>query len=295
VRRGDGDRAGSPPVAVWNYVVSPGYFETMQVRQLAGRSFDAGDTSDGRAVVIVDETLARRLWPEGRAVGGQLVLPDSPQVPPLAVVGIVAPVRHANLTPRGINTGGAAYRPYAQASDRSFTLAIRTEPSLEVTPAVAAAVQAIDPHVPLYDIGPMHERVDRILAPRRLAMTLGAVFGGTTLLLATVGIYGVLTLAATERRREFAIRLVLGDSARGIVGHVAREAAVVTGIGLSLGLGGGWWLRDLAWPYIEGNDRAVPVIIVGAVAFVVAVASIACVAPARRVARVSPAIVLESP
>jgi putative ABC transport system permease protein len=294
VRRGDGDRAGSPPVVVWNYVVSPGYFETMQVRPLEGRSFDDGDTSDGRAVVIVDETLARRLWPEGRAIGRQLVLPDSPQVPPLAVVGIVASVRHANLTRRGINTGGAAYRPYTQASDRSFTLAVRTEPSLEVMPAVAAAVQALDPHVPLYDIGPMRERVDRTLAPRRLAMALGAVFGGTTLLLALVGIYGVLTLVAAERRREFAIRLVLGDSARGLVGHVVREAAAVTGIGLTIGLGGGWWLRDLAWPYIEGVDRAVPAVIAGAVAVVVLVAALACIAPARRVARVSPAIVLES-
>jgi predicted permease len=292
-RRGDGDGVGSPPVVVWNYVVSPDYFETMQVRLLAGRSFDVGDTSDGPAVVIVDETLARRLWPNGRALGGRLVLPDSPQVPPLAVVGVVASVRHANLTQQGSPAAGAAYRVYTQANDRSFTMVIRTEPSLVVMPAVGAAVQAIDPHVPLYDVGTMSERVGRTLAPRRLAMALGAVFGGTTLLLAMVGIYGVLTLVATERRREFAIRLVLGDSAGGIVGHVVREAAVVTGIGLAIGLGAGWWLRDLVRPYIEGVDGVTPAVIAAAVAVVVLVASIACIAPARRVARVSPAIVLE--
>ena len=164
---------------------------------------------------------------------------------------------------------------------------------MTVIPAVRAAVQAIDPLMRLYDEGPMSDRVGRTLAPRRLAMLLGAVFGGTTLLLAMVGIYGVLSLIATERRREFAIRLALGDSATGIVGCVVREAAAVTGIGLAIGLGAAWWLRGLVWAYVEGADRAAPAVVIGAIAVVVAAASVACIAPARRVARVSPVIVLE--
>jgi predicted permease len=285
------DQAGA--VSAWNCVVSPGYLDAMQIPLLAGRHFDDRDTSDSPPVVVIDEVLAARLWPNGDALGQELLFPPTIVARPMTVIGIVGTVRQASLAGGRTDARGTTYRVHAQASDRGYTLAIRTAPSASVMPAVGAAVQALDPHLPLYDVKAMADRVYGTLAPRSLALTLGTIFVATGLLLATMGIYGVLANLVTERRREFAIRLALGSSVRGVVRLVVGEAALLGGAGVMLGLVGGLWLRDLLRSHVYGVDTTDPSVIAASVAVIALVAAMACLAPVRRVAQVAPATVLE--
>ncbi len=285
-----GADARQAPVLAWNYVISPGYLEAMQVPLRSGRLFDADDTPDRPPVVIVDDVLAQRLWPHGAAEGRQLIVSPRLGIPPRTVVGVVGAVRHANLS--GANTG-AMYRPHAQLTERAYTMAIRSDTSGPVMPAVRAAVGAIDPHLPLYDETGMADRVQRTLAPRRLALTLAGIFGATTLLLAMTGIYGVLTCVTDARRREFGIRLALGSSVGDLVRLVVGEAAVLTGAGALLGLAALTWLRDVLEPQVYGVGTMDPLVITASMAVVALVVAIASLAPLRRVTRVTPATVLE--
>ena len=285
-----GADAHQAPVLAWNYVISPGYLEAMQVPLRAGRLFDEDDTPDGPPVVIVDEVLAQRLWPNGAAVGRQLIISPRLGIPPRTVVGVVGAVRHATLS--AANTG-AIYRPHAQLTERAYTMAIRSDTSGPVLPAVRAAVGTIDPHLPLYDETGMADRVQRTLAPRRLALTLAAIFGATTLLLAITGIYGVLTCVMDARRREFGIRLALGSPVSDLARLVVREAALLAGAGTVLGLAALTWLREVLEPQVYGVGTMDPLVIAAAMAVVALVVAIASLAPLRRVTRVTPATVLE--
>jgi predicted permease len=288
--RPDGADANAPDVLAWNYVVSPGYLEAMQVPLLAGRLFDEDDTPDRPPVVIVDEALAQRLWPDGAAVGRQLIISPRLGITPRTVVGVVGAVRQSDLS--GRNTG-ATYRPHSQLTERAYTIAIRSQTSASVLPAVRAAVETIDPHLPLYDESGMADRVRRTLAPRRLALTLAAIFGATTLLLAMTGIYGVLTDVTDARRREFGIRLALGCSVADLVWLVIREAALLTAIGAGLGLAAMTWLRDLLALQVYGVKPMDPLVLTGVVAVIALVVAVASLQPVRRVTRVTPATVLE--
>ena len=207
------------------------------------------------------------------------------------VVGVVGAVRQADLS--GGDASGATYRPHMQATERAYTMAIRSDSPESVVPAVRAAMKTIDPHLPLYDVSAMADRVQRTLAPRRLALTLAATFGATTLLLAMTGIYGVLTYVAETRRREFGIRLALGSSPGDLVRLVVHEAALLTGTGAVLGLAAVTWLRDLLEPQVYGVGTLDPLVIGVSIAVVMLVVAIASLAPARRVTRVTPATVLE--
>ncbi len=172
-------------------------------------------------------------------------------------------------------------------------MAIRSEASESVMPEVRAAIETIDPHLPLYDESGMADRVQRTLAPRRIALTLAASFGAATLLLAMAGIYGVLTYVTDARRREFGIRLALGSSAGDVVRRVIREAALLTGVGTGLGLAAMTWLRGVLEPQVYGVGTMDPLVITASMAVVALVVAIASLAPVRRVTRVTPATVLE--
>jgi predicted permease len=277
-------------VLAWNYVISPGYLEAMQVPLRAGRLFDDRDTPDRPPVVIIDEVLAQRLWSGGAALGQQLLISPRMGLPPRTVVGVVAAVRQAELSG---SAGGAIYRPHSQLTERAYTMAIRSNASESVISGVRAAVATIDPHLPLYDESGMSNRVQRTLAPRRLALTLAAIFGATTLLLAMTGIYSVLTYVAEARRREFGIRLALGSSVGDLVRLVIREAALLTAVGAVLGLIAMTWLRDVLEPQVYGVSTMDPLVIGASIAVVTLIVALASVAPARRVTRVTPVTVLE--
>ena len=288
--RPDGSYPNHRGLLAWNYVVSPGYLETMQVPLRAGRLFDEHDTADRPPVVIIDEALAQHLWPSGGAVGRKLLVSPRLGIPPRTVVGVVGTVQQANLSGRA---GVATYRPDSQLAERAYTIAVRWDASRSVMPAVRAAIETIDPHLPVYDASAMDDRVRRTLAPRRLALTLTAIFGATTLLVAMSGMYGVLTYLTEARRREFGIRLALGSSVGELVRLLIRDAALLTGAGAALGLTALVWLRDLLAPQLFGVGTLDPLVVAASMVVVTVVVGTASLAPARRVTLVTPATVLE--
>lgn len=283
--------------------VTPGYLEALRVPLRRGRFFADSDAADAPGAVIVDERLAARFWPGSDPVGRRMYLPQTPEdvVKPgprvrwLQVVGVVGAVKLKGLIEGENARVGAYYIPYAQDPARGIGLAIRSA-SANVTrtrAAVERALAEIDPEVQLFDSLAMRERVDRSLDSRRAPMLLLAMFGGAALLLASLGIYGVLAYQVGQRTREIGIRIALGSDARGILRLVLREAIGLLFVGLAAGMAAAIALRGVIASQLYGVGAFDARVIVAA-AIVLGVAALtACAGPARRAARVDPAVALQ--
>jgi putative ABC transport system permease protein len=188
---------------------------------------------------------------------------------------------------------GAFYLPYGQEPSRTLGLAIRTSGDPErIASSVREAIAGIDPELSFFDVRTMSARVDRSLNPRRTPMMLAMGFAGIALLLASIGIYGVLAHQVSQRRREIGIRMALGSDAMRVVRLVLREGLILVGVGLAGGLLGAVALRRFIASELYAVNALDPIVI-GAVTVVLALASLlACFAPARRAARVSPLVAL---
>jgi predicted permease len=279
--------------------VTPGYLETMGVSLLQGRYFQQSDDRSSQLVVIVDERLARRFWPNSDPVGQRMYEPDPtalakivPRTVWYRVVGVVRSVRLEDLSGKG-NPEGAYYFPYSQDTSNSYTIAVGVAgDSAATVRTIRAEIAAIDPELALFDIRTMSERTQLSLSSRRTSMSLALAFGLFALFLAAVGIYGVLAYLVAHRRREIGIRVALGSTRAGIVRLVLREGFVLVGVGLILGVAGAVSLRTVVTTEIYGVSPLDPLVI-GSVAIVFGVVSLAaCILPARRAMQVDPAIVL---
>ena len=285
---------GEAMISPQKLVVSPGYFHAMGIRLVRGRYFDETDTEDSLTVAIVDERLARKFWPGTDAIGKRLVFPsnDEQSSDLMTVVGVVGEVKSRDLVDAQ-EPVGAFYFPYAQFPLRRITFAMKTatDPNDFVGSARAAMVK-IDPDLPFYDIRTMNERLKSSLLERRTSMSLTVGFGAVALLLAAVGIYGVLAFVVAQRTREIGIRLALGSGRQRIVKLILKDGLLILSAGFSLGLSGAVALSR----FIEGQlfgveplDRGV-LALVGTLLLLVALA--ACLIPARRATRVDPATAL---
>jgi ABC-type antimicrobial peptide transport system permease subunit len=188
---------------------------------------------------------------------------------------------------------GAYYLPYAQDTRRYFGYAVRTagDPAA-MTQAVRQAFAQIDPEVQPFDVFTLPERVERSLTPRKTPMLLSLGFGLVALLLASIGIYGVLAYQVSQRKREIGIRLALGCEPRGVLGLVLREGAVLVGVGLVMGILGAIALQRVIAAQLFGVRPLDPGVILTVTAVLAMAAAAACVAPARRASRVDPVIAL---
>ncbi len=284
--------------------VTPGYLEALRVPLVRGRLFTDSDAPPAPPVVIIDEQLANRFWPNADPLGRRMYLPRSPEeiakpTPETAWMRIVGVVKSVKL--RGLVEGenarvGAYYLPYASNPSRGIGFAIRTngtDPAV-MTKAVNGALTSIDPEMQLFDTFAMSERIERSLNPRRAPMLLSLGFGVVALLLASIGIYGVLAYQVGQRTREIGIRMALGSDAGGILRLILREGVVLVVAGLALGIAGAVALRGFIASQLYGVapfDSGVMLLVTS----VLALASLAaCVAPARRAARVDPVIALQS-
>jgi predicted permease len=276
----------------WNYVVSPGYFAAMQVPLLAGRYLDERDTAETESVIVIGRRLAQRLWPGGDPIGQQLLLPPLEATRPFTIVGVVGDVRQENLMVADEDQGGAMYRTYRQADERSFALAVRSRAGTLDESVLAGAVEAAG-LVP-YDARPMRDRVDASLTPQRLVSVNTGLFAVITLLLAAVGLYAALTYLVAERRRELGVRLVLGSSPRALAILVMSEGVLTATGGLAIGLVSLWWVRPMLEPSLYAVDSLDTPIVAAAAVLVVMVSLLASLGPARHASRVDPLLVIKS-
>jgi predicted permease len=278
--------------------VTPGYFAALGIPLLEGRTFMSTDATNARLVAVVSETLAREYWPGRSALGGRIRLDWDDRQPFLEVVGVVADVRYERFDHPPLR--GAFYRVHAQTPHTSgapsgMTLTVRTvgEPTSLVS-AVRREVYALDPSVPLYQVGTMERAVADATATPRLSMLLQTLFGLVALSLAAVGLYGVLAFAVARRTSEIGIRLALGAKQADVRRMVVRQGMVIVVGGLALGVGAALATSRILGSLLFGVSPRDPVTYATVVGVLLAVALLACWIPARRASGVDPAEALRS-
>ncbi|HEV2665630.1 MAG TPA: FtsX-like permease family protein, partial [Blastocatellia bacterium] len=264
--------------------ISPNYFITIDARLVSGREFAAQDGADAPRVVIVNEATARRYWPGQEVVGKRIILGRGTQF--AEIVGVVRNGREKGLT---ADPRPAIYLPLLQSYKPNLTLHVRTAtPSQTVLAAVRREVQALDPTLPVYNLGTLAEQRDGSLYAERLAATLLTLFGLLALSLAAVGIYGVLSYAVTERTREIGVRLALGARPSDLLKLVVGQGMILTLLGLVIGVGASFALTRLMAKLLYGVSATDPLTFVVIPLLLTVVALLACWIPARRATRVDP-------
>ena len=269
-------------------VVGPDFFRTMGIPLVAGRTFDERDRRDAPGVVVVNEEFARRYYPGQDAVGKRLRT-DS-EGPSLEIVGVARTARYRNLREQPLPF---IYIPLSQEYQSGMTLLVRTEGDpLDAVSAVRAAAQGINKGVPLFNVTTMSQHVGAALASDRMIAVLLGIFGGVALLLAVVGIYGVMSYAVARRTHEIGVRMALGAQRSDILALVIRQGMAPVLVGGVLGLAAAFALTRVMEGLLFGVSATDPVTFAGVAMLLAGVALLACYIPARRAARVDPLLAL---
>lgn len=273
-------------------VVAGDFFRALGVPLLQGRDFSSADTAGGLPVVIVNDAFARRYWPGQDPIGKRLWQHGPAGGVETQVIGVVGNTANRRLTdtPRQ-----AFFFPLAQKSELALTLVVRTG----VEPAGTLAmlrdvVKSLDASVPAFGLRTLEQQKDGSLALQRMAATLLGGFGLLALLLAGLGIYGVLAYSVSRRTREIGVRMALGAQLADVLGMVVRQGLGLSLIGLLLGLAGAFGATRLLRGFLHGVEPLDPPTFVCVTCLLVLVAILACWLPARRAARVNPMVSLRS-
>ncbi len=269
-------------------VALPGYFETMGIRLLRGRSFDERDGLPGTpAVAVVNETFAKRHLPPGNPVGRRVRFGGGGEDDPwMTVVGVTADVRHESLA---ADPEAGLFLPYNQAPASAMTLVVKTGSSpLSLTEPIRRAVASMDRDLPLFSVRTLEQVMARSIWQSRLFTWLIGVFGGVALLLAAVGIYSVIWYSVTQRAREMGLRIALGAASGQIHWLIVRQGLSVTLVGLVIGLGGAAAMARVLRAWLQGVGSTDPATYATVSIVLVGAASAACLIPARRAARIDP-------
>ena len=271
-------------------MVSPGYLEAMGMHMHEGRGFNWHDTDTSEPVMLVNETLARRAWPGEDAVGKAVQI-DSTHF--RKVVGVVANVRETSLEEQ---SGAAMFLPVTQTNDLAeVQLIIRTRlPPEAVTPGVKAALRSLNPNQPVRDLQPLQDVVDRVVSPRRFFAVLVSGFALFGLLLASLGIYGVISYSVTRKTKEIGIRMALGASTREVRMDVVGKTLRMALIGIAAGTAASILVSRLIASLLFGVSPADPVTFIFMVLVLGLVALAAGYIPARRASRVDPTVALRA-
>ena len=278
------------PVAQQN-TISDGLLATMGMRLVAGRDFDVGDRAGAPPVALVNEELARRAWPGQQAVGRRLRLIVPPDTM-VTVVGVVADVKQLTL---GEPATPQIYQPMLQTPGIFNTVAARTAGDPDALAAsVRAAIWSVDPDQPVWKLRSMESLASRDLAGPRFTMLLTLSFGLVALLLAAIGVYGVMAYTVAQRTREVGIRMALGARGAEVVRFVLRGGLAIVTIAMGLGLAAAFGLAPLLRRQLFGIPPADPVTFLAVPVVLAAVALLACYLPARRAARVDPVVALRT-
>jgi putative ABC transport system permease protein len=267
--------------------VTPDYHRALGIPLIDGRHLEPSDREGAQQVVVINDSAARKYFAGERAVG-RTVGVNGDRV----IVGVVGDVYQSSLEtePRT-----EAYVPVAQGSTVFSELVIKTSGDpYEVLPALRAAVFSVLPDVPLVNVRTMDELISRRVAQRRFNMLLLGLFGLLGLVIAAVGIYGVLAYVVSHRTREIGVRMALGATRRSVVGLVLRSASLLVAAGLVVGAAAAWYLSSTAEAFLFRMDTDDPRVFAAALGALALAALLASVLPARRAASVDPIVALRA-
>lgn len=268
--------------------VTSDYFKTLGIPLLSGRDFNNADTSSSPGVIIVNETLARRIARDGNAVGKRIRMDSKGQY--LEVVGVVHDIKYDNLAEKPVFFG---YRPLSQSYRSAMTLHISTSgDSASLINRIRTEVKALDADLPLTDVKTMQEHMRLPLAPAKLLAAVSSSFGFVALLLAAMGLYGVMAYVVGSRTREIGIRIALGAQTNGILRLVIGQGFRLAFSGIALGLLAAVALTRVLESVLYGVAPTDVVTFFGVVLLLIAVALLACYLPARRATKVDPLVAL---
>ena len=279
-------------------IISPGYLSAMRIPLFSGRDFDDSDAEGRAGAVLISQSMAKQFWPNENPLGKHVTLYFYPQLT-RAVVGVVADVKQDGLNQK--RPPASLYFPLAQLTAvqgqewRSFgmDLAVRTSQNpLSVATAVANSIHAIDPELALLNVQTMDDLVSVSLSPQRLTMLLLAAFAGLALLLATIGIYSVISYSVSRRTHEIGIRISLGASRADVLLLVLRQGMVLATLGVVIGIIGALVLSRLMSSIVYGVTASDPLTFLAVSLLLSCVALVACYIPARRAMQVDPTVAL---
>jgi predicted permease len=275
--------------------IFPGYFHAIGATFVAGRDFDDFDIKENRAVVIIDEAVAERAWPNASALGKKLNIEHKAKVfdnerGAIEVVGVVKHIQSHSLTDR---VRGQIYLPYPQAIRPHMSIAIKsTAPPQTLLPFLQREVSKLDKDLPIYNVQPMEAYVDKARRETLFTTTLAGALALIAMLLACTGVYGVTSYSVLQRTNELGTRIALGAQPRDILGMVLREGMLPVSSGLILGLLLSFGLTPLMSGLLFGVHSGDPATLIATGGFLAAVGFLACYLPARRAMRVDPLIAL---
>jgi predicted permease len=271
--------------------VTPDYFRSMGVRLIAGRAFNDQDDVEHPKVAIVDEMLARKVWPGENAVGKRFTTTENkPPQDWLTMVGVIAHVRVLDIT---TNVREQVYFPFLQQPSRVmfFTLKTSGEPTALIS-AATAAVHRIDPDLAVHQVHTMEEYFSLAMAQARFILILSGIFAGVALLLTSVGIYGLISYFTSKRVREFGIRMALGAQREDIYQMVVGEGLRLAVGGVLIGVVSAFFLTRMLQTLLYGVGSKDPLTFVSVPLILLAVALLAAFVPASRAVRVEPMVAL---
>ncbi|HEY0321298.1 MAG TPA: ABC transporter permease [Pyrinomonadaceae bacterium] len=303
--RADFTIVGRPPLkpeevpAAQNRWVSPGYFQLMRVPILKGREFDERDTARSLPVVVIDEALARRFWPDGNPVGEHLKIDDAAPAPwrEVEIVGVVRDVKHNTLLDEPTPT---VYAPIYQSQEgtvaflaNNMSLAVRTSSDpLAMATIIRREVREVDGDVATSNVRSMEQFMAMTIASRRFNLMLVTLFAGVALLLAATGIYAVVSYTVAQRTKEIGIRMALGARTPDVVRMILGHGLKLTLLGVAVGLAGAFILTRVIANLLFDVTATDPATFILMPLILLVVALLACFVPARRATRVDPLVAL---
>ena len=270
--------------------ISPGYFKVIQSPLVRGRVFSEGDEAGKEMVVIVDETTAHRYWPDRDAIGRRLKLGQNANLPWMTVVGIMKDIKHDGLDKDAIPH---IYTSVYQQPGSILSVVLRTDlPPAQIESQIRDQIHAVDPELPVFGVKSMNEVLEASLAPRRFSAELVALFAALALLLASIGIYGLLAYMVGQRSHEIGIRMALGARRDHILKLILRQGIFLAGAGVSAGLVVAVATAPLIATLLYGVHPIDPVVFLSVALILLMVSFLASFIPAYRATKVDPIVAL---
>lgn len=273
------------------HVISPDYFSAMGIPLKRGRPFDESDTPQAPGVVLISESLARRFWANGDAVGKSILMGrPAPNNHALTVIGVVGDTKQYGL---GAATRWEVYLSYLQHPTENFRVVVRTAARPEdLTAAIKSEIHAVDPDVPISELETMRQVVSDSVGSRRVTMFLLGLFAALAIALAAVGIYGVISYSVGQRTHEFGIRMALGAERADVLRLVLGKGLRLAAFGVGTGLAGAFALTRFLSSLLFGVQPTDPIVFGGVALLLGVIALLASYIPARRATKVEPVVAL---